>query len=436
MYPTGEIEHKYMGPDTDVTKTQKLRDQCRDVQKSLNELTHLVSKIAELSRKRELLPGKAPDGFDSYFLCKHMKAALLKSRSYLVCGVRPEVQNHVFTFPTLSFAKTARTLPLRVILSILPASPAEKLLQAELAQTRNLVEELQTQMARKGISGPGHPETAQINYLQRQIVLKQQALRDELSGLGENGPGLEEVKARERQLQEYGKRGMTLLSVYGGGAVGANGEVPGPGGAHLINLDRDRFRSRRMVLRLGVVTRAARAAAAAQAEDDYAAQVKEARREGLTPPPRPPPPGQPTLGEEEPFVPGVMKVGAKPNCDFQLQSLLLMNSHCYIEAIAGKMPTKKKRGPRGDDMQTGSGKKSLIGKQVRRQRNEGRCTCAVQCAVALSLVRWISLSRQRTALLLLPPPPPTHHRSTATLGLWPGGFLPARTEPNCVVRHR
>ena len=113
VFEDGTIEHKYLGPHPDASKSKELQDQGKKINLSLSEMAQFFMKMADAIKKKTLKPGKTIPGCNSYFLCKYLKDTMLNARTYLFCAIRPEVKYHPYTFSTLGFAKNASVIKLQ-----------------------------------------------------------------------------------------------------------------------------------------------------------------------------------------------------------------------------------------------------------------------------------------------------------------------------------
>lgn len=261
VFEDGEIEHKYIGPHADASKSKELQDQGKKINLSLTEMAQFFMKMAEAYKANKLKPGMSIPGCNSYFLCKYLKDTMLQARTYLFCAIRPEVKFHNYTFSTLGFAKNASVIKLQPKKASAAASPAERKLMAELEQMKMLVNQLKEEnerMARikaaaggAGGAGAGEPGAAegmsssQVDELSELLNMKQRELEKVLNGESDGtGDGSSKRKnpqdeLMQRQREEYGKRGIHLYHF--------ESETTAP---YLINLDVDAYRSKRFMFLL------------------------------------------------------------------------------------------------------------------------------------------------------------------------------------------
>jgi len=273
-FEDGTVEHKLIGPNRDTKKTKELQDQGKMINLSLSEMAQFFMKMADAVKKKKLKPGGTIPGYvavsppseqltphtrspdlrcNSYFLCKYLKDTMLQARTYLFCAIRPEVTYHKYTFATLGFAENASVIKLQVrcracrtagaafapactlvglaTASAEPASPplthssqpkkstanmspAERKLMEELDSLKQLVASLQEANAKMsadgGGGGGGGPEIA---ALQAALASKQAALASSLGEGGGADGGSAQAAEMERQVEEYGKRGISLAAV-------------------------------------------------------------------------------------------------------------------------------------------------------------------------------------------------------------------------------
>ncbi|OWZ14686.1 hypothetical protein PHMEG_00011790 [Phytophthora megakarya] len=263
VFENGEIEHKYIGPHPDASKSKELQDQGKKINLSLTEMAQFFMKMAEAVKANKLKPGMSIPGCNSYFLCKYLKDTMLQARTYLFCAIRPEVKFHGYTFSTLGFAKNASVIKLQPKKASTAASPAERKLMAELEQMKALVNQLKEENERIGKTsstggggsatvetGPeGNAEasvgndaaSAQVAKLAELLNQKQKELENVLSGGGDGSGSGKSVQDEmmQRQREEYGKRGIHLYHFE------ADTTAP-----YLINLDVDAYRSKRFMFLL------------------------------------------------------------------------------------------------------------------------------------------------------------------------------------------
>lgn len=255
VFENGEIEHKFIGPHPDASKSKELQDQGKKINLSLTEMAQFFMKMAEAYKANKLKPGMSIPGCNSYFLCKYLKDTMLQARTYLFCAIRPEVKFHGYTFSTLGFAKNASVIKLQPKKASAAASPAERKLMAELEQMKMLVSQLKDENERMariraeggGASGSsGGLDTSQVDELSQLLNQKQreleQVLNGESDGNGSGGSGKRknpQDDLMQRQREEYGKRGIHLYHF--------ESETTSP---YLINLDVDAYRSKRFMFLL------------------------------------------------------------------------------------------------------------------------------------------------------------------------------------------
>ncbi|KAG6614134.1 Kinesin-like protein [Phytophthora cinnamomi] len=240
VYENGEIEHKYLGPHPDASKSKELQDQGKKINLSLTEMAQFFMKMAEAVKANKLKPGMSIPGCNSYFLCKYLKDTMLQARTYLFCAIRPEVKFHGYTFSTLGFAKNASVIKLQPKKASTAASPAERKLMAELEQMKTLVSQLKEENERIA-KMRNDAASAQVAQLAELLNQKQKELENVLSGGGGAGSGGMSVQDEmmQRQREEYGKRGIHLYHFE------ADTKSP-----YLINLDVDAYRSKRFMFLL------------------------------------------------------------------------------------------------------------------------------------------------------------------------------------------
>ncbi|KAL8020936.1 putative kinesin-like protein [Plasmopara halstedii] len=252
VFENGEIEHKYVGPHPDASKSKELQDQGKKINLSLTEMAQFFMKMAEAVKANKLKPGVSIPGCNSYFLCKYLKDTMLQARTYLFCAIRPEVKFHGYTFSTLGFAKNASVIKLQPKKASTAASPAERKLMAELEQMKALVNQLKhenEQIAKTRRSAESDDENAegddaaneQVARLAEMLNQKQRELENVLNG-GKGGArgGLSvQDELMQRQREEYGKRGIHLYHF--------EADTSSP---YLINLDVDAYRSKRFMFLL------------------------------------------------------------------------------------------------------------------------------------------------------------------------------------------
>lgn len=87
VYENGDIEHKYLGPHSDQSKTKELQDQGKKINLSLSEMSNFFLKMAKAVQEKKLKPGQSIPGCNTYFLSKFLKDTILISRSYLFTAV-------------------------------------------------------------------------------------------------------------------------------------------------------------------------------------------------------------------------------------------------------------------------------------------------------------------------------------------------------------
>ncbi|KAG2759601.1 hypothetical protein PC129_g7862 [Phytophthora cactorum] len=262
VFEDGEIEHKYLGPHPDASKSKELQDQGKKINLSLTEMAQFFMKMAEAVKANKLKPGMSIPGCNSYFLCKYLKDTMLQARTYLFCAIRPEVKFHGYTFSTLGFAKNASVIKLQPKKASTAASPAERKLMAELEQMKALVSQLKDENERiakmrsaaagSSAEGSAPPESgegsggedtasAQVAQLAELLNQKQKELENVLSGGsgGASGGMSVQDEMMQRQREEYGKRGIHLYHF--------EADTTSP---YLINLDVDAYRSKRFMFLL------------------------------------------------------------------------------------------------------------------------------------------------------------------------------------------
>ncbi|EGZ15371.1 hypothetical protein PHYSODRAFT_505932 [Phytophthora sojae] len=240
VYENGEIEHKYLGPHPDASKSKELQDQGKKINLSLTEMAQFFMKMAEAVKANKLKPGMSIPGCNSYFLCKYLKDTMLQARTYLFCAIRPEVKFHGYTFSTLGFAKNASVIKLQPKKASTAASPAERKLMAELEQMKALVSQLKEENERIA-KMRNDVASAQVAQLAELLNQKQKELENVLSGGtgGASGGMSVQDEMMQRQREEYGKRGIHLYHFE------ADTKSP-----YLINLDVDAYRSKRFMFLL------------------------------------------------------------------------------------------------------------------------------------------------------------------------------------------
>lgn len=250
VFDNGEIEHKYIGPHADASKSKELQDQGKKINLSLTEMAQFFMKMAEAVKANKLKPGVSIPGCNSYFLCKYLKDTMLQARTYLFCAIRPEVKFHGYTFSTLGFAKNASVIKLQPKKASAAASAAERKLMAELEQMKMLVNQLKDENERMakiraeggGAAGAGM-DTSQVDQLSELLNMKQRELEKVVNGESDGSGGAGKKNAQDeimqRQREEYGKRGIHLYHF--------ESETKSP---YLINLDVDAYRSKRFMFLL------------------------------------------------------------------------------------------------------------------------------------------------------------------------------------------
>ncbi|RLN97558.1 hypothetical protein BBJ28_00017550 [Nothophytophthora sp. Chile5] len=253
VFEDGEIEHKYLGPHPDASKSKELQDQGKKINLSLTEMAQFFMKMAEAVKANKLKPGVSIPGCNSYFLCKYLKDTMLQARTYLFCAIRPEVKFHGYTFSTLGFAKNASVIKLQPKKASAAASPAERKLMAELEQMKAIVNQLKEENERMGklrgtseaagggSTGGEDAANSQVDELNEMLNRKQKELESVLSGGsgGADGGMSVQDEMMQRQREEYGKRGIHLYHF--------EAETTTP---YLINLDVDAYRSKRFMFLL------------------------------------------------------------------------------------------------------------------------------------------------------------------------------------------
>jgi hypothetical protein len=265
VFENGEIEHKFIGPHPDASKSKELQDQGKKINLSLTEMAQFFMKMAEAVKANKLKPGMSIPGCNSYFLCKYLKDTMLQARTYLFCAIRPEVKFHGYTFSTLGFAKNASVIKLQPKKASTAASPAERKLMAELEQMKALVNQLKEENERiakvrsaagaggaapseeaaasedADSSGADDAASAQVAQLAELLNQKQKELENVLNGgSGGAGGGMSvQDEMMQRQREEYGKRGIHLYHF--------EADTTSP---YLINLDVDAYRSKRFMFLL------------------------------------------------------------------------------------------------------------------------------------------------------------------------------------------
>ncbi|KAF1318464.1 Kinesin-like protein, partial [Globisporangium splendens] len=257
VFDSDEIEHKYIGPHPDASKSKELQDRGKKINLSLTEMAQFFMKMAEAVMANKLKPGVSIPGCDSYFLCKYLKDTMLQARTHLFCAIRPEVKFHGYTFSTLGFAKNASVIKLQPKKASAAASAAERKLMAELEQMKMLVNQLKEEnermakiRAERGDGGgavmAGHDgsgmDTSQVDQLSELLNMKQRELEKVVSGESDgSGVGKRNTQDEmmQRQREEYGKRGIHLYHF--------ESETKSP---YLIDLDVDAYRSKRFMFLL------------------------------------------------------------------------------------------------------------------------------------------------------------------------------------------
>lgn len=254
VFENGDIEHKYVGPHADASKSKELQDQGKKINLSLTEMAQFFMKMAEAYKANKLKPGMSIPGCNSYFLCKYLKDTMLQARTYLFCAIRPEVKFLNYTFSTLGFAKNASVIKLQPKKASAAASPAERKLMAELEQMKLLVNQLKDENERMAklraeAGGGSGMDTSQVDELSEMLNLKQRELENVLRGETDDGSSSDgstggkrknpQDELMQRQREEYGKRGVHLYHF--------ESETKAP---YLINLDVDAYRSKRFMFLL------------------------------------------------------------------------------------------------------------------------------------------------------------------------------------------
>ncbi|KAF4321602.1 hypothetical protein BBO99_00004572 [Phytophthora kernoviae] len=257
VFENGEIEHKFLGPHPDASKSKELQDQGKKINLSLTEMAQFFMKMAEAVKANKLKPGMSIPGCNSYFLCKYLKDTMLQARTYLFCAIRPEVKFHGYTFSTLGFAKNASVIKLQPKKASTAASPAERKLMAELEQMKALVNQLKDENERiakirndsgvteaaatAGAETVSDAASAQVTQLSKMLNQKQKELENVLNGGsgGASGGMSVQDEMMQRQREEYGKRGIHLYHF--------EADTTSP---YLINLDVDAYRSKRFMFLL------------------------------------------------------------------------------------------------------------------------------------------------------------------------------------------
>lgn len=233
-FDDGTFEYKYQGPHPDTKKTKELQEQGKKINLSLSEMAQFFMKMAEAVKKKQLKPGMAIPGCNSFFLCRYLKDTMLQARTYLFCAIRPEVEYLKYTFATLGFAQNASVVKLAPKKATVAASAAERKLMAELEAMKELVEQLKRQAEYSQsapVSGAGDADADRvIAELQAKLQAKQENLATGLSG------GEEEERRVKQQIDEYARKGITL-SEYA-----EDNQLP-----YFSNLDEDAFRSNRLM---------------------------------------------------------------------------------------------------------------------------------------------------------------------------------------------
>ena len=224
----GEMEEYDPQPHRDKKKSKELQDQGKKINLSLSEMAGFFMKMSQAMKKKTLKPGKSIPGCNSYFLCKYLKDTMLQARTYLFCGIRPELHFSKYTFSTLNFAKTASAIKLAPKKATGAASPMERKLMAELDEMKKLVASLQA----SGGGGGGGGDSEGMAKLEAALAQKQEEMAAAMMG---NGAAEAEAKMEE-QKEEYGTHGIDLPH------FNEDPDVP-----YLINLDEDPFREKRFM---------------------------------------------------------------------------------------------------------------------------------------------------------------------------------------------
>ncbi|GBG29743.1 Kinesin-like protein [Hondaea fermentalgiana] len=225
VYENGDIEHKYLGPHPDQSKTKQLQDQGKKINLSLSEMANFFLKMAKAVQEKKLKPGQSIPGCNTYFLSKFLKDTILISRSYLFTAIRPEVSYLNYTFATLQFAKNASVIKLQPKKATSAQSKREMQLMEELEKMKSMIEELK----KSGGGGGGGLDMEEMN---RMLADKQAQLVSEMKGEADKTKQQE----MEKQKQQYSSRGIALSWFE-----------PEPAHPHLVNLDEDSFRDRRFL---------------------------------------------------------------------------------------------------------------------------------------------------------------------------------------------
>jgi len=226
VYDNGDIEHKYLGPHADQTKTKALQDQGKKINLSLSEMANFYLKMAKAVKEKKLKPGQSIPGCNSYFLCKFLKDTMLQAKTYLFCAVRPEVEFLRYTFATLGFAKNASVIKLQPKKAGTSAqSKREMELMEELEKMKAMLEQMKAQ-------GGGGGSGDDMDEMNRLLAEKQAQLVAEMKGEQDKVKEAE----MEKQKSQYASRGIALSWF-----------VEKPDQPHLVNLDEDSFRDRRFL---------------------------------------------------------------------------------------------------------------------------------------------------------------------------------------------
>ena len=278
---TGKVEYLDPKPHNDLKKTKELQDQGKKINLSLSEMAQFFMKMAQAIKKKKLKPGKSIPGCNSYFLCKYLKDTMLSAKTYLVCGIRPEVKFLNYTFSTLKFADDASVIKLEPKKATVKMTPREKAMMKQMEEMKAMIAGLQSGGGGGGGGGGASQEELEahkakeaeykakldaldsmsdeekaafetekaefeaaqaewaakessLQQMEEMLMKKQAEIAAAMSGIGgtQSGPDQEALK----QKTQYESRGMALSW--------AEEECTEP---YFVNIDEDPFRSKRFM---------------------------------------------------------------------------------------------------------------------------------------------------------------------------------------------